>query len=445
MSVNRGGRHWSPAFSLTWIVFLLPITAILFALRKPIRDNSYLWHVAAGTHQIGLGSVATADPFTFTVSGEPWRTQSWLMELAYGWFERFSPLASAHWTVAVSAIILLLSVGLRVSSGRRLLGALGVLWVMWLTFGYFTPRPVFPSLALFALVALVVSRARLRWILPLLFWLWASIHGGFVVGLGFLVLECLRRKEYRYLVDAGLAMLVSMFTAHGWGVWQTLVDFARSGENLDLISEWRPPDLISPALAPFLVGLVMLVALGILQRIRKEDLWVIAPFLVFSFSANRAIPLAAIALVPFVFPPNSLRLGNAPLARPAFVAAIAAIVVLPLLLPTGNQEFNDLFPVEAAKQLDNAPTFHNDSIGGYLIYAGFPYVFVDDRAELFGDLYLRFIDAVSARPGWEELFEEFGVDQVLLPNDATLAYWLEREGWRVRFRDPSFVILVSES
>ena len=61
----------------------IPWIVAVIAGRLPIRDNSFLWHVRAGSLQIDQGSVLVADPFSFTRAGEAWRTQSWLLELGY--------------------------------------------------------------------------------------------------------------------------------------------------------------------------------------------------------------------------------------------------------------------------------------------------------------------------------------------------------------------------
>ena len=420
----------------------MPITAIGIALRQPTQDNSYLWHVEAGLRQIDLGAVLTADPFTFTAAGEPWRTQSWLVELGYGWFERLGPLASADVIVGFSAVVLLASVGLRVAPGRRLLGPLAVVWVMWLSLGHFTARPVFFSLALFGLLTLIADREKLRWTIPLLFWVWASSHGGFVIGVGYLVLQALRTRRRSHLTDATVGLLVASLTAHGWAIWEILISFAGSSDNLDLIREWLPPDFVSLPYWPFLAAIVALITLGTLGQIQRNDLWVILPFLVFAFTANRAVSLAAVAIVPFVFAPTLSSLGTSPLARPAAWTAVALIFGLGWLVPVDDESFETKFPVLARSHLADVPTFHDDATGGYLIYEQFPYVFVDDRAELFGGLYRRFVDAVAARPGWEDLFEEHDVEQVLLRKEDTLVEVLRSEGWIATFEDDQFVVLV---
>ena len=80
------GLHRAVRQRHVWL--LAPFVALVAPLSRPISDNSFLWHVRAGTVQLDLGEVLRADPFSYTSGGEPWRTQSWLAELGYGWLER---------------------------------------------------------------------------------------------------------------------------------------------------------------------------------------------------------------------------------------------------------------------------------------------------------------------------------------------------------------------
>lgn len=427
--------------TLTQLAWLVPVTAILVALRRPTQDNSYLWHIEAGIRQIMGGSVLTSDPFTFTAQGEPWRTQSWLVELVYGWFEPIKPLVSAPVVVGVAAVVLLAAVGLRAAPGRGIMGPLGAVWVMWLSLGYFTARPVFPSLALLAVVVLVADRRALRWTLPLLFWIWASVHGGFFIGLGYLVLQGLRHRDWRYLADVAFSVLAASLTAHGWGAWETLLGFAGSTSNLDIIAEWLSPDLFSLAHFPFLLAVAALVWLATVGRVEKETLWVLLPFLLFAFTANRAVPMAAIVLAPFIFVAGERSVGHSAFSVPLSAIVVVFVLALPTLLPIEQDLFESRFPVQAAQHLDGERSFHDDSAGGYLIYTGAPNVFIDDRAELFGDLYTEFADARAARPGWEKLFERFALKRALLRTADPIGSVLDTRGWVEVYSDENFRVL----
>jgi hypothetical protein len=129
------------------------------------------------------------------------------------------------------------------------------------------------------------------------------------------------------------------------------------------------------------------------------------------------------------------------LARPVALAAAAIMVVVGFVVPIDASTFTKTFPVVASRYLEDVPTFHTDSTGGYLIYEGFDQVFIDDRAELFGPLYRRFVEAMSAQNGWKEVFDQYEIRQALLPTDNPLLTVLVAEGWGVKYRDEDFTVV----
>jgi len=441
--------RWRP--SVAHVALLLPWVLAIIAARLPVRDNSFLWHVTAGRLQIGTSSVLTTDPFSFTYGGAAWRTQSWLLDLAYAWLDDRFALGYAGVLVAVSALatysLLLLAVW-RVTSSVEATALVGVM-TAWLSAIFLNPRPVLVSYLLLAITVAVCLDRRLRWVLPALVWVWASVHGSFVLGIGYVVLDGLRRRDRRAMIDVSSMTIAATLTAHGLGVWELLVRFLESSDALDLITEWRTPDFTGVALLPFLVGIVLLIVAGMRGTLSGGDLWVLVPFLVFSMTATRAVWPAWIPLAPMA----ALALRDIPAAsrssRPAtnrvLALATAAVVILPLLIPiTGS--FSEEFPVEATAELIDAPTFHDDRTGGYLIYAMGPdfEVFVDDRAELYGADHLRDVVATrSGTPEWRSVFEEWGITQALIRPDDGLVQALEDDGWSTTHVDEEYVVLVA--
>ena len=441
--------RWRP--SVAHVALLLPWVLAIIAARLPVRDNSFLWHVTAGRLQIGTGSVLTTDPFSFTFGGAAWRTQSWLLDVAYAWLDDRFALGYAGVLVAVSALItyaFLLLVVWRVTSSVEATALVGVM-TAWLSAIFLNPRPVLVSYLLLAITVAVCLDRRLRWALPVLAWVWASVHGSFVLGIGYVVLDGLRRRDRRAMIDASSMTIAATLTAHGLGVWELLLRFLGSSEALDLITEWRTPDFTGVALLPFLVGIVLLIVAGMRGTLSGGDLWVLVPFLVFSMTATRAVWPAWIPLAPMA----ALALRDIPAAsrssRPAtnrvLALATAAVVILPFVIPiTGS--FSEEFPVEAAAELGDVPTFHDDRTGGYLIYALGPdfEVFVDDRAELYGADHLRDVVATrSGTPNWRSVFEEWGITQALIRPDDGLVQALEDEGWSPTHVDEEYVVLVA--
>jgi hypothetical protein len=352
--------------------------------------------------------------------------------------------------VLVGAVLLVATIAIRAykSVGTPLVAALGTGWILWLTIGYFTPRPVLLSLALLGLFLLAADLQRLRWTLPVLMWIWASVHGGFVVGLGYLCLDGLRRRDRDRVWDIAGATLVTLFTAHGWAVWETILRFAGNSEALDLIVEWLPPDFTSVEHFPFVLGILGLLYGAMRERIQPRDLWVIGPFLLFAFTANRAVPLASLVLTPF-FLHSLVGAGNR--SRPRSTSSeirlnailLGAVLVVPVLVPLAGGLDRELFAVDAINHLAPGRAFHDDAVGGYLIYAEWPQreVYIDDRAELYGDTFVDFVRTRAGQEGWQSVFENYQIRQALLKVEDPLVQILVVEGWQERFLDEKFVVL----
>jgi hypothetical protein len=431
------------------VAIALPLVAAIIAARLPVRDNSYLWHVRAGTLQIDEGAVITSDPFSFTAFRLQWRTQSWLMDLLYGWGDRFAGLDLVTPLVVVGSTLLVVAIALRVFRAvpHPLPAAVGLVWIMWLTIGYFTPRPVLFSLGLLAIFLLVAEEDRLRWALPLVLWAWAGVHGGFIVGLGYLILNGLRRWDRRRLVDFLACLVATLATAHGWGTWETVIDFLGNSAALDLIVEWLTPNFISIEHFPFVLGLVAMLFGAIKGRFGHTDMWLIVPFLLFAFTANRSVPIAGLVLVPYFVGAlaNWQLAGRLANRRQSVLNAIVlvAVVLVPWMVPLRGGLDQSLFAVEALTFADPGRLFHDDGVGGYLIYAEWParQVYIDDRAELYGDKFADFVNVRAGNAIWKDVFAEFGLSQALLKTDDPLAQILLAEGWVESFRDKRFVLL----
>jgi hypothetical protein len=418
---------------------------------RSLRDNSFLWHIRAGTVQAKAGEVLRSDPFSFTFGGEPWRTQSWLADLLYGWLEDLSGLAFVPWLIVALGGVTLLWVGL--ASYRRtdhpLPVAVGLVALFWLGSAYLSPRPVLFSYALLALTALLLDVPRSRWALPLVIWLWASLHGSFILGISLIVLEGLRTGRRARFVDAGVSVAAASATAHGLAIWLMLGRFLANRDALGLITEWAPPDFTELSMAPYLLTVGLFVVAVALGRVGLRDLWVPLPFLLFGLTSARAVFPAMIVLVPWAVMAWPRVAGRARRPVPAGLAVLhwgvaAGLVMLPVALTSFPGLSEDRFPIDAVANLDEGRLFHDDVTGGYLIFAAWPRVevYVDDRAELYGAEHLEsMIRSRSAKPGWEGTLDQYGIAQALVRTADPLAEALTAAGWQEAYRDEEFVLL----
>ena len=183
--------------SVHHLFVMVPILGIVVAASRAIRDSSFLWHVRAGTHQLDLGSVIRVDPFSFTAGGEEWRTQSWVAELTYGVLERWTGDLVWVWpmlALVMGVTLFMVSAAVYRNVARPMTTGVAVFSVAWLSLRNRVPRPVRFSYVFLAALVLLLGEKRLRWARPLVRWVWAGVHGSFVIGLGLIVLEAVRQR-----------------------------------------------------------------------------------------------------------------------------------------------------------------------------------------------------------------------------------------------------------
>jgi hypothetical protein len=430
-------------------VFLVALIAA-----RAIRDNSFLWHIRAGAEQIARQRVISEEPFSFTMAGTPWRTQSWLIELAYGYAERaWVGLGWVNIMIFGLGAVTAALIGMSIYRGVRspITTGFAMIVTVWLAGPFLQPRPVLASYLLLVVLVLVLqNRDRLIWLAVPIIWIWAGVHGSWIIGGALLFLEWIRTSDSR-VFKAGLVALVStVMTAHGIGVWQILADFADSREALALMEEWKPPDFRDIVQAPYLLLAVGVVVAAIRGRLKPRDLIVILPFLIFGLTSRRAVFPAAIVVVPWAS--MALPAIKVPVASMStriagtVVAVLALATTVPILLaPLGTLD-EDVFPTaeiqEATRGLN---VFHGSAVGGFLIYSEWParLVYIDDRAELFGAGRLMEYD--MARKGqYEEVFARYGFDGALTRNDWALRSILAEDGWRVVAENETFTVFVSD-
>lgn len=439
-------------FRLRHLWLLVPFWGIAVRAGRPLGDNSFLWHVRAGADQVAAGEVIRTDPYSFSRAGEPWRTQSWLIELGYGRLETWFPgLDWVGWFLfAVVGATLAVVLGILWSRHGLHVGMIVVFVTLaWLLQPYVQPRPVVMTFLFFALIAAIIGAERPPlWAVPPLVWLWAAVHGSFVVGLAFLGLDAVRRRSRRQAVAVVMGAIAASLTAHGAAVWRILIDFLANREGLELIQEWRPPDFTTPWLAAFLVVMGVLMVGLAAGRIPPGALWVVLPAVVFGLTSARAVLPAALLLSPWLadaataLPDRAETAANRGVVW-ATAAALIASAVFALARPVRLNEGSFPEP-DAVARAGDGRLFTTVAAAGYLIYADEARrVLVDDRVELYGVELLERYQAAVAGVEWRDLFAEYAIAQALLPSHVPLLGVLEEAGW-VHCHDDGDFVLIAE-
>jgi hypothetical protein len=430
---------------------LIPFWIAAWRAGRTIGDNSFLWHVRTGLDQSLAGEVIRTDPYSFTKAGEPWRTQSWLIELGYARLEDW--FGDLRWVpvflfFAIGLVLVVVLAGL-LRSGTSLMGAAIVLFlVSWVFQPYMSPRPVLVSYVIFALVGLVVAaRKPPLWVVPGLLWLWASVHGSFIVGLGVLVLDAMRRRDRRSWLAVGVGVVAVSVTAHGLAIWEILYRFAINREGLEGIQEWLPPDFTNYALVATLPLLGLLMVGLATQRIEVGALWILIPMVAFALLSTRNVLPALLVMAPWLGASATVvpELAEQQLKPPLVWLTAAAIIISGVALVARPAELRSgRFPSrDLVTSLGTEPVFHRMASGGAIIYyeGSARQVFVDDRVELYGSEFLAAQRAASAGDEWRALFAEWDIAQVLLHEDEVLVRRLVDDGWTACEADDEFLVL----
>lgn len=450
---------WFARLRPAHIALLVPWIVAVVAARLPIRDNSFLWHVRAGTAQIAEGQVLTEDQFSFTRAGLEWRTQSWLAELLYGWLDSLVALDFVPWLIGSVASALFLGVA---ALAYRLTGSILATAVVgaatgWTSAVFLSPRPALFSFLLLAVLIAASVDSRLRWALPLLVWVWASVHSSYP--LAFLLVAAMGWRRWRSVgVDLSAMGATALMTAHGFGLVEFLVDFASTRDALAYLTEWRTPELLSLPFVWVVPATVVVFWGAVRQRLEVAHLPILALALIVTVSATRSVLPGWLMLLPLLSlaiqgsrsseSQTSDMRASAPGER-VLLSGIALLVLgMPFLLGPGGGLDAERFPIEAAEHLVTERVWTDDSVGGFLIYSQWPerQVFVDDRAELYGAEFFR--DTVRTRSGtptWNTVFSRWGITEALVGVDDGLRTALEDQGWVVRYEDDWFVVLAEES
>ncbi len=141
-----------------------------------------------------------------------------------------------------------------------------------------------------------------------------------------------------------------------------------------------------------------------------------------------------------------------PRARPATVIIILVLLAMfaARILNTDSVRPAAATTPEAAlravqEQHVQGPVLNAYNYGGYLIFSGIR-PFIDGRADLYGDEYLRnYIDAVhSAKPELlQAMLDRYGIQWTLLTTDLPAVVILDRmPGWRRLYADDTGVVHV---
>ena len=302
------------------------------------------------------------------------------------------------------------------------------------------------------------------WAYALTMLAWANLHGGFVIGLGWLALvaaiEFFQHGPWRIWAGRCAAcVLVTFINPFGWDLWRVTLRALTAPRGG--FAEWAMVPWLGSSFLGYkiilgvtILALVYLAARRLDRDIDYRSIALIDAFMLFSFTSARQTALFALvagALLPGTLPsaPRAARIGT-PLRRLAYMGLCSVCLLVPfysalLVLPGDGLQLtysDQSAPVEAVDFLKQTGVRGNlltpFNLGSYALWAlrGRMRVSMDGRYDLVYKpaTYARVNDFYRAQPDGLTLLTSPRPDAILVPENAAVYSLLQKNpAWREAF------------
>lgn len=443
-------------------VLLVAACCLLLAMATQTDADPDLWgHVRFGRDIAADRILPSIDPYSFT-QDRTWLNHEWLSELQMGLAWQWggaAGLAVLKGGLTFAALAAIWGAFAGMEFARRVTAmAASVVATASLTQ---TLRPQLWSLLALVIVGrlLGASRRSARWWLPLLFAVWANLHGGWVVGFGTIgawaVAESWIDKTARTSWAALLpvCLLATLATPHGLALWQFLAETVRLARPN--IEEWRPlwtfgPEQWLPWAAALAAGVWMI---GRSEVSRGARVLPLAGLAFASIEVVRIVPLFAALTAVFVAPSLARRWPAGAAAAPVVASgdrwAVIALAVLAFgtagwvgsrslaCVAVDQDRMPERAPVRLIRPVAGARLVTFFNWGEYAIWHLGPDVRVsmDGRREtVYSDARLAEHDGILAgSPAGLATLDAWQPEYVWLPaSSVRTREWLMDRGYRLR-------------
>lgn len=463
------------SFVLVLAVILTFATGLL-----PVNDYDFFWHLKTGEWIWHNKSLPDKDPFSFTAlrsdNYDSHRPQIilksyWLSQLFF--YALYSLSGFNGIIVFRSFVFCIILVFLWHTMGKegidyRLRAALLILYIFIIR-EYQKERPQLFSF-LFAPIVLHllngIKNSSLTGLknlnnflrltgLPLVMFIWANMHGGFLVGIAFIIAyltaewliflgKTKKSPPLRFTCAAAIAIAAVFINPNSY---HTITSFFMFYQSMlpDVTLEFLSPLKIFDRLGSnwysywFLLILALSVFIFRFGKFNITEKFVLAGTAVASLSSLRyvlfffiaAIPIIARHINPFIthfFQNAASSLKSRSMNAMLLAVFFILIYCSPLKsMPLKEDIQQDMFPVEAAYFLDNNDLpelmFNDVTWGGYLIWRLYPKykVFIDSRT-LNIDIFRQYYSVLDASrkvyaglPEWKGILNTYSVNIILTP------------------------------
>lgn len=239
-----------------FIAMVLIVLILTFLTNVPDYD---LWaRLAVGSIFFQIGHVLKQDIFSYLPTKALWIDHEWGSSVVFYFFVRYF----GEWGLFALKAFILFAIFLLIVKIIKLQTDNNISGIFYFILLGFSLLPGIANLLrcqmftylFFTLWIYVLEKIRrednkLIWILPLTMILWVNMHGGFLAGIGLVIIytvgELLNRKNYlKYVGSLALIIPVTLMNPYGLKLWEFIVDASLMPRPY--ISEWAPISINGP-------------------------------------------------------------------------------------------------------------------------------------------------------------------------------------------------------
>ncbi len=465
-------------FILVLLAYLIWITAA----NCGTGDDTY-WHIKVGEWILDNKKVPSTGIFSYTAENFPWVSHEWLSAvLLYAVFSLTGWPGLVFLATLSLTLAMLLLFNFLVKRISVNISIIFMLFAFFLLIPHIMPRPhilALPVMVLWTSQLITASENKTHppYPLALLMIIWSNMHGGFIIGIAFVLFfaaECVFTTDdrilritllKRWLLFFLLSLLATLITPHG--VNGLLLPFKLTDQTYTInnIAEWASPDFHS--LQPLEYWLLAFIGLSLYKGLKLPFFRLIfllglihlsLKYVRFStdlLSFLSPMILAASFSKQLNTPPDFSISTLYPKNLKQWLAIGLYITALVIYLPTRTVESKQSIQVgKVLSALQKEKTtlgnvLNSYGLSVYLIHYDYP-VFIDSRAELYGDPFIKkYFTTISLKKGAQPLLDlikdrriSWTIFETKLPINAYLG---ERPDWRKIYSDKYLTIYLTDT
>ncbi len=508
----------NPIFNYALLAAFLVFLSF-FSTFKITGDDDVFWHLATGRYILQTGHVPSTDIFGYMTQGQQWMPFEWGWDVLTYSIYSFSGYTgiSVLRTLLLIGVFLIYYLLLTKFKVSNTFSVFALLVLAFGIIDRVTPRPHLMSYLFFAFLILIICQYRyfdrgnkkLLYFIPAIFLVWANMHMGIIAG-GFLMviffasemlgtyypsqnskIKPLPKNELMFLfVVLAVSALMMLVNPNFFETYVYAYDHTKM-KMLETVNEWMSPfsSRYQDSLVSYIYkGLLFIGVLNVFYAMKKKDWFFAILYIAFAIYSVRAMRFTVdFVLITFVFTVVTVyyyislwkneNIKDFIFKKPPMKIAVGVFILFLVFNIPSNKLYleyltyyrvtgfginSDFIPTAMFDfmKVNDIPNkgekiFNHFGTGGFFVwnFEG-KQNFIDSR-NLNDDIFNKYQQILSKRPGFEQKLEEYGIDYAmyLAPDlvrdpkemeQTVISYFSKNPNWKLLFWDDKSFLWVKD-